>query len=124
MRNGGSPAHRFWTSSLTQRVFLWQHVLEHPPDRNIKVPLARNLPSHSGWNAFWRESLSSFQRKTAQKTLTIEDLPFEIEASGDGAFPSSGGYQLTSLSLVLPRGVGRQFLLPIGVAYPPATYEI
>src|SRR5947209_14273734 len=84
MKNGGSPAHRFWISSLTRRVFLWQPVLEQPPGRNTKVPLARNLLSHSGWNAFWRGSLSLFQRKTAKKTLTIEYLPFEIEAPGNG----------------------------------------
>src|SRR5260221_380725 len=100
MRNGGSHAHRFWTSSSTPFGSRWRHVSEHPPGRNIKVPPARNLPSHSGWNAFWRESLSSFQRKTVKKTPPIEDLPFEIEAPGDGALPSSGGYQLTSLSLL------------------------
>src|SRR6266567_7188223 len=82
MRNGGSPAHRFWTSSSTQLVSLWRHVSEHPPGRNIKVPLARNLPSPLGWNAFWRESLSSLQRKTAKKTPPIEGLPFEIETPG------------------------------------------
>src|SRR5882724_2859765 len=68
MKNGGLPAHHLWTSSLTQLVSLWRHVLEHPPDRNIKAPLARNLPSRSAWNAFWQESLNSFQQKTAKKT--------------------------------------------------------
>src|SRR5216683_2462169 len=82
MRNGGLPAHRFWTSLSTPLVSLWRRVSEHPLGRNIKVPLARNLPSHSGWNVFWRERLRSLQRKTAKRTPPIEDLPFEIEAPG------------------------------------------
>src|SRR5258708_28712210 len=90
MRNGGSPARRFWTSSSTRLIFRWQPVLEYLLGRNITVPPAQNLPLHSGWSVFSLGLLNSFQRRAPKRKPTIEDFPVEVEAPGDGAFPSSG----------------------------------
>ncbi len=76
-----------WTSSLTQLGSPLRHVSEHPPGRNIKVPLARNLPSHSGWNAFWRNGFAHFSEKQRRKHQPMKNFLLKSKHRAMERFP-------------------------------------